>query len=101
MAKQKINTSQSAIPYKVINLYPSFYTQPNQTGSTGNSYSFTENLPRAVLTGETVIMIPISAKWCSVELNGITGTQFSFTLNCLVNTSLMNSRWTAIYYRAD
>jgi hypothetical protein len=90
----------STFPWEVTGFYPVFYSQPNATGTAGNSYNYTVNLPRTAVAGETVMLIPVAQKWAAAEYISNTTTQFTFTLNCVVSTSLMTSKWSAIYFKA-
>lgn len=87
-------------PFEITGMYPLFYTQPNATGTAGTSYSFSGTLPRPVATGESVILIPAAQRWGLVDLTNVTAIGWTFALHCVVNTTLMSSKWSAIYYKA-
>lgn len=89
----------STFPMQVTDAYPVFMDISNQTGTAGNSYNFTRNLPRAVATGEDVIIMPVAHRWCTAELQSRTATTFNFGMHCTVNTNGMRSAWSIIYFK--
>lgn len=85
--------------FEITGLYPRFFTQANQSLTAATSYNYTNNLPRAIVPGEKIMLIPVASKWVTVELISNTATTFSFTLNCTTNTNLGASTWSAIYFK--
>lgn len=98
---QKINTKQVDMPFVVTGMYPVFFSQTGQSGTVGNTYAYTQNLPRPIAAGESIMLIPVSHRWATAQLDSNTSTTFSFSLNCTVSTAGMSSKWSAIYYRIN
>lgn len=85
---------------RITGIYNAFYTRPNYTSSVGTSTNSTGiPLPRTVAAGESVFIFPIGMRWCVVEFVSNTTTTFDFTSHCVVASSVISSKWTAIYYR--
>lgn len=84
---------------QVTGFYPMFHNTGALSGSPGNSYNRTANLPRPVTTGESIMIIPVGHRWCTAQLLGNTSTTFNFEMHNTIATSGMSSQWSAIYYR--
>lgn len=89
----------STFPMQVTDAYHQFHITPGVSGTTGNSYSRTVNLPRAVAAGEDVMLFPIGHRWCTAEFMSKSSTQFTFEMHCTVTTASMQARWSAIYFK--
>lgn len=100
MATQELNPDQLN-SIAVTDIYFNFYTTPDSTGTVGNSYSKTGTLPREAASGESILLVQASTRWCIAGINSIGTTTFSISERCVVNTSIMSSSWTAIYYRSN
>ena len=84
-------------------LYVDFFNSGNLTGTAGNSYGQTNKpLPRAMTTGEKVIIVPTAQRWGVAEVSHPTsGSIFAYTAHCLINTSVMFFRFSAIYFKEN
>ena len=101
-ADDKVEASDIAFTstnQQVTGVYDRFHNTGNLSATSGNSYSRTANLPRAVQSGEEVILIPNGMRWCTAQLMSWNTTQFTFELHNTITTSGMSCQWSAIYFK--
>lgn len=93
------NIDTTTLPFQFTGMYPDFYISATTSMTAGNSAVDTVTLPRAIATGEKVIIIPTSETWCTIAVNQPTsGSTVSATRQCVVTSSFVAYRLSIIYY---
>lgn len=95
------NIDFSSFDARITDMYIDTFYTGNLSGVTqGNSYNYSGALPRALQSGESVMIIGRKLRWCTLEAaDASSSTNFNYTLDCVVSTSLMAATFSFIYYR--